>query len=61
MSLVDYLIVGLYLTGVTIAGAVISGKQRSSRDYFLGGKQMSGWSVGFSIVASETSTLSLWP
>jgi SSS family transporter len=57
MSLVDYLIVGLYLTGVTIAGAVISGKQRSSRDYFLGGKQMVWWSVGFSIVASETSTL----
>ena len=57
MTLVDYLIVGLYLTGVTIAGAVISGKQRSSRDYFLGGKQMSWWSVGFSIVASETSTL----
>ena len=26
-------------------------------DYFLGGKQMSWWSVGFSIVASETSTL----
>ena len=57
MTLVDYLIVGLYLTGVTIAGAIISGKQRSSRDYFLGGKQMSWWSVGFSIVASETSTL----
>lgn len=57
MTFVDYLIVGLYLTGVTIAGAVISGKQRSSRDYFLGGKQMSWWSVGFSIVASETSTL----
>ncbi|MCX6138344.1 MAG: sodium:solute symporter [Ignavibacteriales bacterium] len=57
MSLVDYLIVGVYLTGVTIAGTVISGKQKSSRDYFLGGKQMSWWSVGFSIVASETSTL----
>jgi SSS family transporter len=53
----DYLIVAVYLLGVTAAGILISGRQRSSRDYFLGGKQMSWWSVGFSIVASETSTL----
>ncbi|MBM4167000.1 MAG: sodium:solute symporter, partial [Ignavibacteria bacterium] len=53
----DYLIVALYLIGVTIAGIIIAGKQKTSRDYFLGGKEMSWWSVGFSIVASETSTL----
>ena len=35
----------------------IAGRQKSSRDYFLGGKDMAWWSVGFSIVASETSTL----
>ncbi len=53
----DYAIVCLYLAGVTIAGSIIAGKLKTSRDYFLGGKQMSWWSVGFSIVASETSTL----
>ena len=53
----DYLIVLVYLLGVTVAGVLISGRQRSSRDYFLGGKELSWWSVGFSIVASETSTL----
>ena len=53
----DYAIVGIYLIGVTVIGTIISGSQRSSRDYFLGGKEMSWWSVGFSIVASETSTL----
>jgi len=53
----DYAIVILYLLGVTAAGTVISGRQRSSRDYFLGGKDLSWWAVGFSIVASETSTL----
>jgi Na+/proline symporter len=42
---------------VTLAGIRIAGKQQSSRDYFLGGKEMSWWAVGFSIVASETSTL----
>jgi SSS family transporter len=54
---VDYIIVAAYLIGVTIAGVIISGKQRTSRDYFLGGKKLPWWSVGFSIVASETSTL----
>ncbi len=53
----DHAIVIVYLLGATLAGILISGRQRSSRDYFLGGKEMSWWSVGFSIVASETSTL----
>src|SRR3990170_6399816 len=54
---IDYAIVAVYLIGVTAIGVLIAGKQRSSRDYFLGGKDMAWWSVGFSIVASETSTL----
>jgi SSS family solute:Na+ symporter len=56
-SFLDYVIVVLYLLGVTIIGVFIGRKQKSSKDYFLGGKEMSWWSVGFSIVASETSTL----
>jgi solute:Na+ symporter, SSS family len=54
---IDYLIVGVYLLGVTLAGILIAGRQKNSRDYFLGGKEMAWWSVGLSIVASETSTL----
>jgi len=53
----DYLIVVVYLLGVTGIGAFIAGRQSTARDYFLGGKTMAWWSVGFSIVASETSTL----
>lgn len=56
-SLLDSVIVITYLLGVTLIGVYIGRKQTSSRDYFLGGKEMSWWSVGFSIVASETSTL----
>ena len=56
-SPLDYTLVILYLVGVTVAGSLIARRQKTSRDYFLGGKEMSWWSVGFSIVASETSTL----
>jgi solute:Na+ symporter, SSS family len=56
-AVIDYIIVAVYLVSITVIGSIISGKQKTSRDYFLGGKDMSWWSVGFSIVASETSTL----
>ncbi|HLP16116.1 MAG TPA: sodium:solute symporter [Bacteroidota bacterium] len=56
-AFLDYVIVIIYLLGVTVIGAIIAGRQQTTRDYFLGGKSMSWWSVGFSIVASETSTL----
>jgi len=57
VKIIDYAIIIIYLIGVTVAGVIIGGKQKSAKDYFLGGKKMAWWSVGFSIVASETSTL----
>ncbi len=54
---IDYLIVFFYLAGVTIFGIVVSGKQRSTSDYFLGGHRIPWWAVLFSVVATETSTL----
>jgi SSS family solute:Na+ symporter len=54
---IDYAVIALYLIGIAVFGAVSGGKQKSVEDYFLGGKKMAWWSVGFSIVASETSTL----
>ncbi|MDP3683942.1 MAG: sodium:solute symporter, partial [Ignavibacteria bacterium] len=56
-NILDYLIIVGYLLGVTVAGIIIGAKQKNAKDYFLGGKNLSWWSVGFSIVASETSTL----
>ena len=57
LSWLDIAIIGVYLTAVTVAGALIAGRQESSQDYFLGGRKLPWWAVGFSIVASETSTL----
>ena len=56
-SWLDYLVIAAYLSGVTLAGIYVGGRQRSTEDYFLGGKRLSWWAVGFSIVASETSSL----
>jgi SSS family transporter len=53
----DYLIVFLYLGGVIVFGIMISGRQRSTEDYFLGGHKIPWWAVLFSVVATETSTL----
>jgi SSS family transporter len=56
-TLVDYLIVGAYLSAVVVYGIRSRRAQTNAVDYFLGGRTMPWWSVGLSIVASETSTL----
>jgi SSS family solute:Na+ symporter len=56
-SMIDAVIVVLYLAGVTVFGLVVSGRQRTTTDYFLGGHQIPWWAVLFSVVATETSTL----
>ncbi|NBW94864.1 MAG: sodium:solute symporter, partial [Bacteroidetes bacterium] len=55
----DYIIIGIYLVGVVLFGIRTAGKQRSVRDYFLGSKEMPWWAISFSIVATETSTLTV--
>ncbi|MDZ7808137.1 MAG: sodium:solute symporter [Gracilimonas sp.] len=56
-SVVDYIVIVVYLVGVAYLGLRTSGKQTSNKDYFLGGEGMPWWAVLFSIVATETSTL----
>lgn len=54
---VDYAIVVVYLIGVALFGILFSGKQKNAQDYFLGSRKVPWWAVCFSIVATETSTL----
>ena len=37
---IDYLVVILYLLGVTTFGLLVSGRQKSAADYFLGGNRL---------------------
>ena len=54
---IDYLVLVLYLVGVAVFGIKASGKQATAKDYFLGGDGIPWWAVLFSVVATETSTL----
>jgi solute:Na+ symporter, SSS family len=56
-SILDVIIVILYLAGVTAYGILKGGKQKSARDYFVSEKAIPWWAVCFAIVATETSAL----
>lgn len=56
-SIIDYIVIVAYLFGVAYLGIRIAGKQSSTSDYFLGGHDIPWWAVLFSVVATETSTL----
>src|SRR5882762_249906 len=56
---VDLAIVIVYLLGVTALGLWFRRGQNDVRDYFLGGRTTPWWALAFSIVATETSTLTI--
>jgi solute:Na+ symporter, SSS family len=58
-SAVDYVVLALYLIGITWFGSRFRRVNRSVRDYFLGQRQTSWIVISASIVATETSTLTL--
>src|SRR4051794_30862399 len=58
-SAVDYLVLAAYLVGITIFGSRFRTSHRSVKDYFLGSRQTSWVVISLSIVATETSTLTL--
>lgn len=55
----DLLIVVVYLLGVTYLGIRFRQQQHDVKDYFLGGRSAPWWALAFSIVATETSTLTI--
>jgi SSS family transporter len=59
LSHLDLAIIALYLVGITLFGLRFRRKQRSLRDYFLAGRDIPWWAISLSIVAAETSTLTI--
>ncbi len=54
---IDFLVVIIYLIGVTVFGSWLGKLQKDTKDYFLGDRQLPWGAVSFSVVATETSTL----
>ncbi len=55
----DGVIVVSYLAAITLFGVHFRKQQQSIRTYFLGGKTVPAWALALSIVATETSTLTI--
>ena len=56
---IDFAIILVYLAGITLFGIRFRRSQQSLRDYFLGGRSAPWWALACSIVATETSTLTI--
>jgi solute:Na+ symporter, SSS family len=59
LNTIDYSIIALYLAGITLFGLRFRKQHRSLRDYFLAGRDIPWWAIALSIVAAETSTLTI--
>ena len=58
-STIDYVVLLVYLAGITAFGMRFRKTQRSVKDYFVGARNTSWIVICLSIVATETSTLTL--
>ena len=59
LSHLDFAVVALYLAGITLFGLRFRNKKRTLRDYFLASQDIPWWAIALSIVAAETSTLTI--
>jgi SSS family transporter len=59
MRLLDLAVIVVYLVAIATIGLRLSGRQGSAVAYFVGERDLPWWAVCFSIVATETSTLTV--
>jgi SSS family transporter len=57
LSAPDLTVIALYLAAVAFLGFWLSGGQKSTRDYFLGGRSLPWWAAALSFVATENSAV----
>lgn len=58
-NVADWLVILTYLLGIIGLGVWFGKDQRTTRDYFLGSKNIPWWGISLSIVAAETSALTI--
>src|SRR5215471_10936562 len=59
LHILDVAIIAVYLISITLFGLRFRKSQRSLRDYFLADRNIPWWAIALSIVAAETSTLTV--
>jgi SSS family transporter len=59
LNRLDFVIIALYLAAITLFGLRFRRRQNSLRDYFLADRNIPWWAIALSIVAAETSTLTI--
>lgn len=57
LSALDYAVIVAYLVAITAFGSWFARFQHTTRDYFLTDRSVPWWAVCFTVVATETSTL----
>jgi solute:Na+ symporter, SSS family len=58
LTWLDYTVIAGYLLAITAFGSWFARFQKTTRDYFLNDRSVPWWAICFTIVATETSTLS---
>jgi len=58
LTWLDYAVIAGYLVAITAFGSWFARFQKTTRDYFLNDRSVPWWAICFTIVATETSTLS---
>ena len=53
LNLFDYIIVVVYLAATLAIGLRIGRQMRTGRDFFLAGRSLPWWAIGFSLVATD--------
>lgn len=59
MRTLDIVVIVAYFAAVVATGLLLSGRQRDAADYFLGRRGLPWWAIMLSIVATETSALTV--
>jgi len=59
LNALDFGVIAAYLVAVTLFGLRFRTRERTLRGYFLAGNRIPWWAISISIVAAETSTLTI--
>lgn len=59
MASLDWVIIATYLLGMVAMSVVLGRGQKSSSDYYLGGRDLPWWALGLSIMATQSSSVGL--